>query len=33
MAPGFEDDEALRRSKAAADYWARPTANTKEAAE
>jgi hypothetical protein len=26
MAPGFEDAEALARSKASADYWARKEA-------
>jgi hypothetical protein len=33
MAPGFEDPEALKRSKAAEDYWARPASTTKHAAE
>jgi hypothetical protein len=26
MAPGFETEEALKRSKAAQDYWARSSA-------
>jgi alkylhydroperoxidase family enzyme len=34
MAPGFENEEALRRSKSRGDYWARkPTSGTSEAAE
>ena len=33
MAPGFEDRNALQRSKAAEDYWARPSSATKQAAE
>ena len=34
MAPGFETEEELKRSKAQADYWARkPAARTSEAAE
>jgi hypothetical protein len=34
MAPGFEDEETLRRSKTATDYWAHgPGARTGEAAE
>jgi hypothetical protein len=32
MAPGFESEEALKRSKASPDYWARKTP-TSEAAE
>jgi hypothetical protein len=34
MAPGFENEEALKRSKQAADYWAKPrTKSQTEAAE
>jgi alkylhydroperoxidase family enzyme len=34
MAPGFEDEEALKRSKEASDYWARkPAKSTTQAAE
>ena len=34
MAPGFESEEALKRSKQAADYWAkRATKSQTEAAE
>jgi alkylhydroperoxidase family enzyme len=34
MAPGFETEEALKRSKSAADYWAsKPAGRTSEAAE
>jgi len=34
MAPGFEDAEALKRSKSAGDYWAaKPAARANEAAE
>jgi hypothetical protein len=34
MAPGFENEEALRRSKSGPDYWARkPASRTSEAAE
>jgi alkylhydroperoxidase family enzyme len=34
MAPGFESEDALRRSKSAADYWAKkPAARASEAAE
>jgi hypothetical protein len=33
MAPGFENEQALERSKAAQDYWAKPASNAKQAAE
>jgi alkylhydroperoxidase family enzyme len=33
MAPGFETEEALKRSKTAADYWAKSSAKPAEAAE
>jgi hypothetical protein len=34
MAPGFESEDALKRSKGAADYWAnKPAPRTREAAE
>jgi hypothetical protein len=31
MAPGFESDDALKRSKQAADYWAKAKAKTQAA--
>jgi hypothetical protein len=31
MAPGFETEDALKRSKQAADYWAKTSAKTQAA--
>ena len=33
MAPGFETEEALRKSKAQADYWAKSAPKSTQAAE